>query len=306
MPDYSIVATTYNDENEILSYLVNICEQNLPPAEVVIADGGSNDDTVAVIERFALNSDIPVRVVKNGRLNISQGYNEAIRATRTDLIGVTGIGNEYEKDYFQKLLAHFEQETCDMTYSPIRGKDNGAFSEKYNNTILHGKKGLRLSIASNHGALVKKHIFEDLGFFYEKFIYAGEDAEFYTLVAARDYKIERVDDALVYWSTPTSYPEYLRQIKVYSIAELQIHDHKILSRNAIIAVLPILLAMILTWYPIYLLIYVGLSLFAVFVLTLKFYTEKKSIILWLCNKFLPFFYYVKYRKYYRKEYQVKR
>lgn len=306
MPNYSVVATTYNDADEILKYLENICGQSEPPAEVIIVDGGSQDNTVSIIENYALNSLIPIHAVRGGRLNISQGYNEAIRHSKSRLIGITGIGNYYEKDFFQKLLSKQIQEDCDVTYSPVRGWSKGAFSEKYNNTILHGEKGQRLPIASNHGALVKREIFESLGFFYEDFIYAGEDTEFYSLVAAKGYKSARVENAFVYWFTPTSYSEYFRQLKNYAIAELQIHNDKVLFRNTIVVILPALLAAVLVRTPLYLFFYLGTVFLFVLILALKFHKEKKSIILWLCNKFLPFFCYLKYGKYSLKKYRVKR
>lgn len=306
MPNYSIVATTYNDAGEILNFLNNICAQSEPPDEVIIADGGSHDETVNIIEDFALNSHIPIRVAKGERLNISQGYNTAIRLSRSELVGVVGVGNHYEKDFFRKLLRHLLQKSCDVTYSPVRGRNSGSFSQKYNNTILHGEKGQRLPIASNHGALVKKRIFVELGFFYENFLYAGEDTEFYNRVSANGYKAERVDDAFVYWFTPTSYSEYFRQVKNYSIAELQIHDNKVLFRNVMTVVLPVLLAAILAWNPVCFFLYLGIICLTVLLLAIKFHRKKKSIILWLCNKFLPFFYYLRYGKYFRKEYRVKR
>ena len=69
---------------------------------------------------------------------------------------------------------------------------------------------------------MKKSIFVDLDFFYEKFIYAGEDAEFYALVKKHGYKGKLVKEAKVYWKTPISWKEFLKQIRVYTVADLQI------------------------------------------------------------------------------------
>ena len=75
---YSVIATTYNDEESIEKYLNDIILQTIKPYEVIIADGGSRDNTVSIINKFNENSDINIKVVTKGRLNISEGYNLAI------------------------------------------------------------------------------------------------------------------------------------------------------------------------------------------------------------------------------------
>ena len=97
--NYSIIATSYNDENEIKNFLDNILSQSTAPSEIVIADGGSNDNTIKIITEEAKKNST-IKLVTNGRLNISQGYNLALKNAKYNLIGVVGIGNIYEKNYF--------------------------------------------------------------------------------------------------------------------------------------------------------------------------------------------------------------
>ena len=167
---YSVVATTFNDSLDIIKYLEDISNQSYPPDEIVIADGGSKDDTVEKIKQFSFTSSITIRVVEKGRLNISQGYNEAIKAAANDMIGITGVGNYYDQFFFEELVNVIEKNSLDYVYSPIRGYNANDFAKKYNISLLHGSVGNCLDIASNHGALVKKKIFEELNYFYEKFI----------------------------------------------------------------------------------------------------------------------------------------
>ena len=82
------------------------------------------------------------------------------------------MGNRYDNDFFEQLIDGFKSKNIDGTYSPIRGLDTNSFAKEYNKSLLHGDEGLRLEIPSNHGALIKKKVFEELGYFYEDFIYA--------------------------------------------------------------------------------------------------------------------------------------
>lgn len=223
---YSIVATTYNDEKNIYSLLNDLIKQTLRPSEIVIADGGSTDKTVQIIEEYRKKTNIPILVLSDGRLNIAEGYNLAIENVSFDFVGIAGIGNNYNADYYEKLANQIEKKKLDGAYSPIRGKDSNWFSTLYNRIFLDGKKGQRLEIASNHGVLMKKSIFEDLGYFYTKFYYAGEDTEFYSLVKNKGYKLEIVEDAIMYWETPDNISSFAKQVRVYTIGGLQIDPEK--------------------------------------------------------------------------------
>lgn len=220
---YSVVATTFNDEKSIERFIREIECQTIPPKEIIVADGGSRDRTVETLKRLGKQSLIPIVVLYGERLNIAEGYNKAIKATSERFVGITGIGNRYESDYFEKLIQKVLEKNIDGAYSPVRGLDTNDFSRSYNKQLLNGEYGQHMEIASNHGVLLKKSIFVDLNYFYEKFIYAGEDTEFYMLVREKGYKVEIVPTAIVRWETPDNFKDFKRQTRVYSIAGLQIN-----------------------------------------------------------------------------------
>lgn len=306
---YSVVATTFNDSLDIIKYLEDISNQSYPPDEIVIADGGSKDDTVEKIKQFSFTSSITIRVVEKGRLNIAQGYNEAIKAAANDMIGITGVGNYYDQFFFEELVNVIEKNSLDYVYSPIRGYNANDFAKKYNISLLHGSVGNCLDIASNHGALVKKKIFEELNYFYEKFIYAGEDAEFYSLVKKNGYKGECVKAAKVYWKTPTSWNEFLKQIRVYTIADLQIHSKKqwIRLRKRVIKLFMLAVVIgagvIIVGMPgdVILKLLYGLAIVSIMVIKRRQLNPFRIL-----NSYLPIFYTIKYKKYMDDEYAVRR
>ncbi len=308
---YSIIATTYNDTESIISYLSNIVRQELKPSEIVIADGGSKDDTVSKIIHFSKTCVIPIRVIHGKRLNISQGYNEAIKACTTDRIGLTGLGNYYGDKCFKLLMKEMDMEQADITYSPIRGYDSNRFSRIYNRTFLNGDEGNVLEIASNHGALVKKKVFEELGYFYENFIYAGEDAEFYNLALKCGYKMICVREAVCLWDTPVSMRDFVKQIKNYTLADMQIYPNGELfleKRRAVIR-LVVLLAF-LTGIVIHIRSPVSVLLLTIllaYFIRTKFKRFKgKSILLNYLWSYIPLYYMFKFKRYLANNYKVTR
>ncbi len=306
---YSIVATTYNDERVIERYLIEMISQTVKPTEIVIADGGSTDNTVSIAEAFKKKCEIPIRVIYGRRLNIAQGYNEAIKNTNTELVGVTGLGNHYTKDFFERLLDVFNSKENDGVYPPIRGYESNVFSKLYNNTFLNGKAGQRLSIASNHGVLLKKQIFDEVGYFYEEFVYAGEDTEYYLWIKKQGYQLELVPDAYVYWETPINMSEFKKQVRVYTIAGMQIDskEHVRTVKAKALKLLIILGVFVLNFMLGFLDLNIYIKSFVWMFTAIMLYVKRRIVNpLKVVQMYLQILYTLKNRKYLNEDYKVKR
>ena len=101
----SVILTVLNEGAAVRGLLDSLCAQTLPPAEVVIADGGSHDDTVSIMESYA--GRLPLRVVAAPGANISQGRNAAIQAAAGQLLAVTDAGVRCEPGWLAALAAPF-------------------------------------------------------------------------------------------------------------------------------------------------------------------------------------------------------
>lgn len=301
---YSIVATSYNDEEEISSFLENMLNQTLEPSEIIIADGGSTDSTVHIIQQY-VDSYAKIKLVTGGRLNIAQGYNLAIRSSSYPLIGVVGIGNFYENDYFKKLLESFECGRYDIIYSPIRGYNCSFFSTKYIDTFLNGEYGQRQVIPSNHGSLIKKDVFDRFGLFYEGFIYSGEDTEFYLRITRKGVRSFMRDDAVVRWKTPQSFKEYVKQVENYSIAAMQINSNKYILRITVTRLFPLIYLLTILLFISFKYKWIVMLCFLIFefkvIIRIK---NNENIFLKICEYYLYPFFYIKNFKYMRRKYKV--
>ncbi len=238
----SVVATIYNDAKEIRELLDAIEKQTVRPYEFVIADGGSRDETVAIISQYASKSELRIKILSGKRLNISQGLNEAIRESTGDYVAIVATGNAYDSDYLEKLCSNMV-EGVDVVYAPIRGKITNYFTETYCKAFLNGARGSY--IPSNHGALIRRTVFFKVGLFYEHFVYAGEDEEFYKRVSLNKLKVICSESANLKWRVPDNIIAFNRQRKVYFIAAMQINTNaEIISRfkvNILLLVVGIIL-----------------------------------------------------------------
>ena len=81
---------TYNGARHLPKQLRSIAAQTLMPAELVVSDDGSTDDTLAVIRAFAAAAPFPVRILdKAERLGFADNFLFAVEQCRHDYIAMS-------------------------------------------------------------------------------------------------------------------------------------------------------------------------------------------------------------------------
>ncbi len=103
----SVVATVYNEGESIRGLLDSLLAQSRPPDEVVICDGGSTDDTVAILETY--RERLPnLHILVAPGANISQGRNRAIQEAAGPIIAVTDAGVRLDPGWLAALTTPFQ------------------------------------------------------------------------------------------------------------------------------------------------------------------------------------------------------
>ena len=82
----TVVIPAYNSSNTIIRSLKSIEEQTILPAEVIIIDDASSDETIRIIENFILQTDLNIKLFINP-INIG--------AASTRNIGILNSNNPY-------------------------------------------------------------------------------------------------------------------------------------------------------------------------------------------------------------------
>ena len=103
----SVIATVLNEGDAIHRLLDSLLAQTRPADEIIIVDGGSRDNTVAILSTY--QERLPLRVLVEPGCNISQGRNRAIAAARHEIIASTDAGVWLEPGWLAALLAPFAQ-----------------------------------------------------------------------------------------------------------------------------------------------------------------------------------------------------
>lgn len=69
----SVAMACYNGQKYLPEMLDSILSQTVLPAEIVCSDDCSTDNTVAILERYAANSPVPIRILRQAE---NRGYRE--------------------------------------------------------------------------------------------------------------------------------------------------------------------------------------------------------------------------------------
>ena len=117
----SVIATVLNEKSAIERLLASLDRQTRRPDEIVIADGGSTDGTLAILESWTSSESLPLRVLETPGANISEGRNAAISAATGDLIASTDAGVRLEDDWLEELAASFEDEQMGPAVAVVSG-----------------------------------------------------------------------------------------------------------------------------------------------------------------------------------------
>ncbi len=101
----SLVFTVLNESASLPALLDSIAAQTRLPDEVVVCDGGSVDDSVALLRA---ETRFPVRVLLVPGANISQGRNQAIAAAQHDLVACTDAGVRLDPRWLENIVQPFQ------------------------------------------------------------------------------------------------------------------------------------------------------------------------------------------------------
>jgi glycosyltransferase involved in cell wall biosynthesis len=211
----SVILTVLNEAEAIAAVLDSLCEQTLAPDEVVVADGGSSDGTVAILERYS--GRLPLRVLAAPGSNISQGRNIAIRAASGDLIAVTDAGVICGPEWLARLTSPFAEPGVMAVGGFFRSDPRTLAELAIGATVMPDPGDINPAtyLPSSRSAAFRREVWEAVGG-YPEWLDFSEDVVFDLAVRKRYGPFVYVPEALVAFRPRGSLAALARQYYLYA------------------------------------------------------------------------------------------
>ena len=202
-PEISVIIPVYNDAKGLRVTLNSLLKQDsvFCGYEVIVADNGSADNTADTAKAYIKKYPERVKLVKEDNVRCpAAARNKGIKASAGDVLCFIDADMWVEKDCIARINALFKNPA--VVYSGCNVKvvaNSGSIVERY--SVFKGVPFQvyieKLNFAGTGALVVRKEIFNRLGFFDSRLI-AGEDTEFGNRVYDAGYKLNYAGDIFVY------------------------------------------------------------------------------------------------------------
>lgn len=215
MMTVSVIVTVKNEGAAIRPLLDSLIQQSRWPDEIVICDGGSTDDTMAILEMY--REWLPLTIVVAVGANISQGRNKAIAVAHGPIIAATDAGVVLSPYWLEELvrpIAAGEAPVASGWFEPDPYTD---FEVVMANTVLPGRRDVNATgfLPSSRSVAFLKSAWEAVGGYPEWLDYS-EDLIF-DLKLRQKYGVwPFVDTAVAYFRPRGSLRSFFRQYYLYA------------------------------------------------------------------------------------------
>ena len=218
----SLVTTVKNESSSAKTWLKELEQQTRIPDEVIILDGGSSDNTFALLEAFASRTKLNLKLVLKPNANIATRRNVGASRASNPIIAMTDFGCSVNEDWLEKIVAPFE---IDPNTEVVAGW-YGAHAD----TWLGDKAKFELIpkitdiqpqnfLPACRSIAFKKSVWEEVGGFAEWLTKTGEDTFFDLQLKRRVRNWAFVPDARVTWHAPESLKGIWNKLSSWTIGD---------------------------------------------------------------------------------------
>lgn len=221
----SVILTVLNEGSGLRELLDALLAQSIRADEIMVVDGGSRDDTLAVLKEYAAR-DGRFKVHADPGVNIARGRNLAIARSSGDILAVTDGGCRPEHDWLEQLLLPFRND-------PAVGAVGGRFIPVARGRFEHycgqlsvpdlageSQKGMFYGRSS----AFRRRLWERVGG-YPEWLYTGEDTLF-AIGAGRlaEYKVAYAPASILYWRPRSTLSKMAKMFYLYGVGNGRIQN----------------------------------------------------------------------------------
>ena len=217
--EISVVVPVRNEESSIRNLLEGLLSQTLRPNEIVITDGGSNDETTKIIEQF-VRDGAPVRLIREQQALPGRGRNLGAERANNQWIAFTDAGNKPAPQWLAALAQRVDDNpSVDVVFGSYEPVIDSFFKEcaaiAYVPPPFETEEGTWIRPRSIASSLMRRKVWEAVGGFRET-LRSGEDLLFMRNIERRNFHIVRAPKAVVHWEIQPNLWRTFRRFVTYA------------------------------------------------------------------------------------------
>jgi len=215
--DVSVVIPLRNEAQSLPFVIAGLQQQTYAPAEVILVDGGSTDDTVALARRLT-QGDARFRIIEAGDATPGRGRNLGTAAARHDWIAYADGGNRLEPTWLECLTREVESDSSvEVVYGNYEPVTETTFERAYASTYVAPKQErpggwMRGPVVPS--SLIRRDVWKKVAGFPDW--RAGEDLTFIERVESGNFKTRWAPQATIWWQLPPTLPLMFSKLVLYS------------------------------------------------------------------------------------------
>ena len=122
----TIITACYNSELTIENTIKSVLAQEYKALEYIIVDGDSKDNTVAIVNKYAVDN-LYIKVISEPDEGISDAFNKGIRLASGTLIGLINSDDELAAGALESVNNCYINTNADVIYGDtiVMDKENG-------------------------------------------------------------------------------------------------------------------------------------------------------------------------------------
>ncbi len=231
-PLVSVLIPMRNEERFIGACLRSLAAQDYPHDhfELLVIDGESTDDSPRIVQRFAADTDIEVRLLENPALKTAPALNIGLNTARGEVIVRVDAHAEVAPDFLSQSVAALKETGADAVGGPIDSMAEGLVGEAIalamSSPFGVGNAAFRYSQEPQYTdtvafAAYRRDVFERIGGFAEDIDF-GEDDEFNYRLGDAGGKIFLTPKIRSIYHTRSSLPTLFQQYRAYGRAKVKV------------------------------------------------------------------------------------
>jgi glycosyltransferase involved in cell wall biosynthesis len=210
----SLVIPVFNEQSSLTKLVATIQSQTVQPAEVIIVDGGSTDNTLSLAHQLTAG-DSRFRIIEAGRAMPGKGRNIGAQHATQDWLAFTDAGIFLEGDWLEKLIeAAKSNPEAGIIYGNLSPLTRTTFEKCAAIAYVPPLRPGEIRTKSIASYMIKKELWAKAGGFPD--YRAAEDLIFIENAEKTGAPISFAPDAFIHWELRPGFGATYRRFQLYS------------------------------------------------------------------------------------------